>query len=122
MDERRITIRFATEADDLTGLLDERANALLRREHILVAEDGRVQGLLVLYDGGSRMICVDNFALAPSAPPRTAFLLIRGLRDHCRTMGITDFFFTSTSEALRLFALRHGANVEPASYVAYVHV
>jgi hypothetical protein len=114
-------VRLASVDDDLSALLGSMASMRLNHEQILVVDTGeRIDGMLVLWDGGHQQVRVDSLQIRPDAPHTTGAKLIQGLMDYCRGKTITDIVFcTSSTEFALKASLRGGLVTAPMFYVHF---
>lgn len=118
MEQRRI--RAATLYDDL-AILRGAYTLGLNYDQVLVSDSGeRIEGMLVLFDGGHQQIRVDHLQVLPDAPANTGAKLIEGLYGYCRAKGISEIVFCtpSTEFAVKSF-LKGGVVSSPLFTVKF---
>lgn len=113
-------VRRATDADDLSSLLGV-FKGRLNASQVLVLDSGvRIDGMLILWDGGHQQIRVDHLQVHPDAPVSTRSKLIEGLYAYCREHEITEIMFCTVYTEFAVKAHERGGIVSsPMFYVTF---
>src|SRR5207245_645966 len=102
-------VRLARAGDDLSAVLGSTDPLAWNPQQVLIAEsDGRIVGMMALFDGGHRMLMIDHFIVGKQAPLNTGAWLMEGLLAYAKAAGKTSLIFTTTSMELAYQAKRRG--------------
>ena len=104
--------RLARTEDDLSLCLGSIKDEYVNREQCFVAElNGRIVGMLVMWDGGHSVVMFDHFILAKEATVDVGPKLILAVNAWCQQRGKQSMVFTTPSVELAYQAKRRGATV-----------
>ena len=110
--QTRPVCRLARPEDDLSLCLGSTKDEYLNRDQCFVAElDGRILGMLVMWDGGHSVVMFDHFILAKEATADVGPKLILAVNAYCQQHGKHSMVFTTPSVELAYQAKRRGATV-----------
>ncbi|TSA51340.1 MAG: hypothetical protein D4R44_08115 [Actinobacteria bacterium] len=113
-------VRLATTDDDLSSLLGVFTGRLNPSQVLVVDTHARIDGMLILWDGGHQQIRVDHLQVHPDAPCSTGAKLIEALYVYCRERQISEIMFCTASTKFAVQAHERGGIVSsPMFYVTF---
>ena len=109
----RAVCRLARPEDDLSEVIGKASMVQWNRDQILVAElDGRIVGMLILWDGGHGVVKCDHLNCTPQGVAEgVGAKLILCFNEYCQSRGKQAMSYTTPSLEIAYHAKRRHAQV-----------